>query len=261
MISLRRLSLLLVCAAVVLVNGCMTVESTTVNGRSINEKKAAEEHVKAAMSYLSNKQVGEAQRHLTRALELDKTSISAHNALALSYNMTGEYELAEKSYKDLLAIDPSYSPARNNYAAFLFQQNRVDEACAQLATVVLDPSYQKRAAAYYNLGVCRQKQKDFEAAKTAFTRSVALDQNVAMPYLELADLTYNSGDYELANKYYARYREQSSGPTAKSLLLGIKLAVESEDENATASRVLALKSLFPESPEYREYQRRAKNYY
>lgn len=237
----------------------MSVEQTSVDGREVNAEKAVNDHVKAAMTYLSDGQVGAAQRHLNRALELDPKSIPAHNALALSYSMTGELELAEKSYLDLLNIDPGYSTARNNYAGMLFKLGRTDEACDQWQTVVADGTYDRRAGAYYNLGQCRLVQQRFAPAEQAFERSIALDRNNPASYIELAKLYYGNGQYDKSQVLYSEYRNKKGQPSPSSLLLGIKLAVENGDQNAQASQALALKSLFPDSPEYLEYQRRARN--
>jgi len=249
---------LLVALVVISFSGCMTVEKTTVDGRDVNNVKASQEHVKAAMGYLSQRQLGDAQRHLIRALELDPNSVTAHNAMALSYSMTGEYELSEDKYRELLALAPNFSAGRNNYAALLFQLQRIPEACAQWQIVVSDALYDKRSAAYYNLGQCRLAEDKYDSAVIAFERSVALDSNNVDSFLELSELNYGKGEYDLAQDYYDKYRQMSGRVTPKSLLLGIKLSVESGDDNAHASRALALKSLFPESIEYREYQRRAR---
>jgi type IV pilus assembly protein PilF len=259
-IGLLKILATLVTASVLLFGtGCMSVSETSVDGREIDTNKAADEHIKAAMTYLSSGQLGAAQRHLNRALELDPKSIPAHNAMAMSYSMTGEFELAEKSYQDLLDIDPDYSPARNNYAGMLFKLGRTDEACDEWQEVVADGSYERRSGAYYNLGQCRIVQQRYDQAEQAFERSVALDRNASAGYLELAKLYYGKGEYAKSQTLYSEYRSLRGRPTPTSLLLGIKLAVESGDRDAQASQALALKSLFPASPEYLEYQRRARN--
>ena len=238
--------------------GCMTLQETTVGGRGVNPVKAAEEHVKAAMGYLGRQQLGNAQRHLTRALELDPTSIQGHNAMALSYSMIGDYDLSEASYLQLLDLSPDFSAGRNNYAVLLFQMNRVSEACEQWERVVSDVGYDKRSAAYYNLGQCRLLDDKEEDALLAFKRSTMLDSDNSAAFISLAELNFGRGDYSNARLYYDKYRQLSEHATAKSLLLGIKLSVESGDDNERASRALALKNLYPDSPEYREYQRRAR---
>ena len=46
-------------------------------------------------------------------------------------------------------------------------------------------------------------------------------------------------------------------PTSRSLWLGVRLSRVLGDQDQLSSYALALKNLFPESPEYRLYQERA----
>jgi len=58
--------------------------------------------------------------------------------------------------------------------------------------------------------------------------------------------------YVPAKEYYDRFT-QLSEQTARSLLLGTRLAKVYEDKNKAASYGLQLKRLYPGTPEYQQY--------
>lgn len=69
----------------------------------------------------------------------------------------------------------------------------------------------------------------------------------------MADLSYQDREYVPARAYYEEYLKL--GPqSARSLLLGIRLAKIFDDRDTAASYGLQLKRLYPASPEYQAYQ-------
>ena len=76
-----------------------------------------------------------------RALALDPNLGEAHAALAHElFTYEWDWKAAEESFKTAIALDPKYPPVRIPYAAFLWGQNRGDEALAQLRVMrELDP--------------------------------------------------------------------------------------------------------------------------
>ncbi len=231
------------------------VSQTIVNSKVINEQKSLEAHVDLAMKYIKKKNWEQAKRKLKIAYEIDPDSVHVHEALALVSQNTGEFELAEKHFELALSIDRDFSRARNNYAVFLFSQQRYEEACKQLKMVVSDTLYDSRMQALTNLGTCSLQIKDYRGAETAFKRALSLDGKNTMAMIELAYIYYQQESYSEANHYYRQYRAEVSRQSARGLLLGFKLADQSKDMNARVSFALALKNLYPRSHEYQTYLR------
>jgi type IV pilus assembly protein PilF len=171
------------------------------------------------------------------------------------YQSTGEYELAEENFEKALSVNPSFSRARNNFAAFLFSQQRYKEAAKELEIVVKDSLYSGRPLAFVNLGLCRVQLFDPEGAEAAFVRALAMDRTNAIALVELAILRYEAGDPANARKYYATYRSVVRQQSARGLWLGVRLARESGQLNEESSYALALKNLYPDSAEYEAYKR------
>ena len=92
----------------------------------------------------------------------------------------------------------------------------------------------------------------------AWSRAIALNPRLAMPYLELADYHFAAGDIPQAARYLAAY-DQLARPSARSLWLGLRIEHRYGNKDAVASKALALTKLFPYSRENLEYQEWLKN--
>ena len=167
--------------------------------------------------------------------------------------MEGEDEQVVDHFERALSEDPDFSQARNNYAAYLFEKKRYDDAIKQLERVTKDYRYPRRYKAFENLGICYLEKDDIESAKAAFNRALQLNPNMAVSLLEMADLAMAEGNNLLASRYLAKY-ESVAQPSPRQLWLGIQLQRVLGDKNKLASYELALKNLFPGSEEYKAYK-------
>ncbi|TGD73932.1 type IV pilus biogenesis/stability protein PilW [Mangrovimicrobium sediminis] len=240
--------------ATLLLSACIT---TTEGGftEKADPKEALELRVELARKYIGEGDWENAKRNLKMAYEMDPNNAEVHEAFALVYQSTGEFELAEQSYKTAIRLNRGFSRARNNYAAFLYSQARYREAAEQLEYVVKDSLYQARPQAFVNLGLCREQLFESAAAEQAFMRALTMDRTNSIALLELAVLRYEAEDYPTAGKYYGTYRTVVRQQSARGLWLGIRLARANGDADAEASYALALANLYPESAEYQAYKR------
>ncbi len=242
-----------------LLGGCITT-TTGLFTEDASPQKALEERVSLARQYIGEGNWEAAKRNLQLAEAIDSNSPEVYEAFGLVYQSTGEYELAEENYKK--AITPGnkeISRARNNYAAFLFSQERYKDAEEQLDYVIKDTLYTGRPNAFVNLGMCQLKLFDTEAAEASFVRALAMDRTNQVALVEVAQIRFDAGDYATANQYYATYRTVARQQTARALLLGIRLAQVEGDRDSEASYALALGSRFPNSAEYQAYKRTVKS--
>jgi type IV pilus assembly protein PilF len=218
-------------------------------------EKALQQRVALARQYIGEGNWDDAKRNLEAAAAIDDTSPEVYEAFALVYQSTGEYELAEESFERAIKLDRKFSRARNNYAAFLFSQERFDEAEAQLERVVADTLYGARPQAFINLGLCRLRLFKPVEAEQAFMRGLAMDRDNAIALLEVAHLRFEAGDVDNASRFYEGYRAAVRQQSSRGLWLGIRIARATGDKNAESSFALALRNLFPQSIEYMAYQR------
>lgn len=236
------------------VSACVS-STETVFTEKADPEKALEYRVELARKYIGEGNWDNAKRNLSLATEIDPKNAEVHEAFALVYQSTGEYELAEESYKTAISLDKNFSRARNNYAAFLYSQRRYKEAQVELEYVIQDTLYKGRPRAFVNLGLCRVQNFDPQGAEEAFRRALTMDRTNSIALLELAQLRYDAADYTTSGRYYGTYRSVVRQQSARGLWLGIRLAREAGDQNAESSYALALANMYPDSAEYEAYKR------
>jgi len=238
--------------------GCVT-ERESVFTEPPSPQKAMETRVSLARQYIGEGNWEDAKRNLKVAAELDSNNAEVYEAFALVYQSTGEFELAEDSFLRAIKIDKAFSRARNNYAAFLYSQERYREAEAQLLAVVKDTLYNARPQAFLNLGLCRLKLFDERGAEEAFLRTLAMQPASTTALLEVAQLRVDAGDSRNAALYYDKYRQLVRQQSSRGLWLGVRLARLTGDTDAESSYALALTNIYPNSPDYEAYRRSISN--
>jgi len=249
---IRGLLLLLLSVSL---TACVT-ETTGGSRVEADPREALKRRVELARQYIGRGDWENAKRNLEIADDLAPDAPEVHEAFGLVYQSTGEYDRAETSFKRALYLDPKFSRARNNYAAFLFFLNRYAEAEREFAIVTEDTLYSARPMAYINLGMSRLNLADKAGAEAAFERALRMDRRNPTALLELGYLRFDAGDLPAAERYYGVYRTVVRQQQPRGLILGIELASATGDKNAASSYELALRNMYPNSPEYRAWKQR-----
>jgi len=160
-----------------------------------------------------------------------------------------------------LRLSPYNSTLLNNYATFLCDQNKFDEALEKFRLVIANPLYGQRAEAYQGAAWCAFKNKDYPLSEKLY-RS-ALENETDMPYslLGLARLNYKQENYQLAWNYLQRF-DHTAIQNADSLWLGLNILkmMHNPDKNLLSSYQLQLKSRFPDSNETKWYYQGKQEY-
>lgn len=241
-----------------LISGCVTESDGVLFSRDVDKPKAIKSHVEAASQYLREGDATAALRHLRKAQVLDPNSQQVHAALAVSFELTQDYDLAEKHHKKAIRIKGDRQTSTiNNYGVFLYKQGRFADAKKQLKKVVNDALYARRAAAFTSLGLCDLRLEQPAAAKKSFKRALALDRRNRTALIELATLALAENDVVLAKRYYQNY-SIGNRVTPRSLILGIQIAEVTGDDQLRIDNAKALKTLYPQSAEYARYLRQYK---
>jgi|KBSSwiStaDraftv2_1062776.scaffolds.fasta_scaffold584628_2 type IV pilus assembly protein PilF len=236
-----------------LIGGCVTEETNGPKTATTQQKLQA--FLELARGYLEKRDYVNAKRPLEQALKVDPTSAEAHVLMASVYVADGDTQLAEREYKDALRNEPRNAMAQNNYGTFLFGEARYKDAAQHLKIAANDPSYVRRGQAYENLGLTQLKLNMPADAEQSFLRALMLNTAQPRSAFELADLYFKAGDFTRCKQYFDNFNAMSR-PTPRSLWLGVRLSRVLNDQDQLSSYALALKNLFPESPEYRLYQER-----
>ena len=241
-----------------LLAGCVTTTDSRFK-READREEAIDNYVRLATAYIGQGNLDRARVHLDRATELAPEKASVLATKGLMYQADAEMELAERSYRKALANDESYTRAHVYYGAFLYGQQRFEEARDQFAAASRDTEYKDRASVFFNLGLTEERLGDLEAATTAYRRSVELSRGSAESLLALSRTLADKGDYGAASRYYSRLmglmqRNSNLRHSPESLLTGIRIANHFGDADREASLGLLLRNEFPNSSEYQQYR-------
>src|SRR5687768_9223768 len=92
-----------------------------------------------------------------------------------NYYRQGQFELAEKQYREALKIDPTNTTAQQNLGNALHRQRKSKEAIDTYSTVAANAQNKNiKAAGFYNSGAVYSRQKDLEASIEAYKNALRL---------------------------------------------------------------------------------------
>ena len=218
------------------------------DARATAASQLASVNTQLGLGYLRNGQLDLAWERLNSAIEADPTFATAHVGIALVYDKRGEADKAEEHFKRALALNPTDSAAQINYGAFLCEHGRIDEGEQYFIKAVENPVYNKPAMAYTNAGLCKLRADDAVKAESYFRAALRADPRFPVALLNMADLSFENGEYLVARAYMQRY-EQVANHNSRSLWLGIRIEERLGDKNAVSSLAMLLKANYPDSPE------------
>jgi len=240
-----------------LLAGCVTTGEPRFS-KNTDQEKALQKYTELGLRYVQQGKTVEARRPLKRALEIDSRSPGAHHALAVLFQKEQDFELADEHYRKALQYGPDKTNIRNNYAVFLFNRQRYEEAVEQFNKAAQDTLYDKRADVFTNLGVSYLQLSQQDQALAVFERAIAIDDSQSRALLEAALLHFQRGNVDTSRSYYTQFRRlvrlRFTRSTPRSLGLGVELARLSGDKDKEASYLMMLRNLYPDSPENQRYQ-------
>ena len=223
-------------------NQYTTGASTNTSAASINTQLGA--------GYIGNGRYDRALLKLNKAISQDPDYALAHNFLGVLYSRLERPNLAFEQFEKSVSLAPNDSTILNNYAIFLCDQGKYEQAQQKFKKVLNNPLYVKRAGAYQSAASCAFKNNKIELAEKLYRKSLELNKNLPASFLGLAKIYYKKGEYQYAWNYFKRFDEQAI-QTADSLWLGINILnnMSEPDQDLLASYELQLKSKFPDSKE------------
>lgn len=257
-VAAQPVSLWLVLAALFVLTGCVTQTDSSLRGKA-NESRAEAAYVKLGLAYIGERNLSEARDNLRRALKINPSSAPAMAAEGLIFQMQGEYESAEKSFRKALDFDADFTRGRTYYGAFLYSERRYEEAYEQFRQASRDVDFPDRAQVFYNLALCASRLERDDVALAAYQQSLNIQGDTFEVLSEMAALLLYTGRYPEAARYYGRLDGLvAASPriqhTPRSLYTGLRLARHQQNRNREASLALLLRNRYPESSEYQQYK-------
>lgn len=242
--------------SIAVLSGCVTTTDSAFT-RKANTQEAVQKYVELGLEYIKRDDFVRAQKHLSRALEIDEKNAPALAALGLIYHRQGENDLAEKHFVSALDSDPNYTRGLTYYGAFLFSEQRYAEAKQQFEKASLDVRYNARGQIFTNIALCSLKLGQTDSAIEAYQKALRLDRMNGRALAGITELYIGQGEYEKANRYYNRLvriiAQQGLRHTPQSLWQGIRIARYFGSDEQVESFAALLKELYPDSLELELY--------
>lgn len=244
--------------ALLLLTACVTETTGEPFGGERSDEEALRNYIQLATGYLEQGDLANARRHLNNAANLDAQNSEVFALWGLVYSREGEPGLADESFRRALRANSANSQARNNYAAFLFAEERFEDAYEQLQTVVEDTTYANRAQAFENLGIAALRLERNDEAEYAFGRALQLNANQLRSLLELANLSLQKPNLVQAREFYRNYltliQFYNVPQSPRGLWVGVQVENALGNKTAVCEYGAQLAAGFGTSPEYQLYR-------
>jgi len=244
--------LTITCVFFSILTGCVT-QTTGQMQMGSSDEEAAELNLQLGIGYLRQGDLLTARNKLERAIEQDPSLVIAHTALALVYERLGDIDAAEEHYRQAVYLAPKDPDALNSLAAFLCRsEDGQAEALVNFDRAIAIPlseSFSNKAMVNTNAGVCA-KQTDLDRAEHYLRAALAENPQYAEALLQLADVSYQRGNYLQSRAFLERYASVAP-PSPAMLWLAMRVETALGDAPAANEFGLRLKREFPVSVETR----------
>ncbi|MGZ3774916.1 MAG: tetratricopeptide repeat protein [Pseudobdellovibrionaceae bacterium] len=164
------------------------------------DKKKAELYLQMGASQLETGNYPYALRDLLKAEQLDPTNAVVHNNLGLVYFFRERYDLSEKQFQKSIELEPKYSEARNNLARVFIEVGKFSDAEKEIQIVLNDLTYPAPEKAYINMGLIKFNQKDYTAARNAFSKVIAAVSDDCIANTYVGRTYFETADYSRATE-------------------------------------------------------------
>jgi len=144
----------------------------------------------------------QAEKHLTKGLELNPNDYEMLLELAYTYEKLGRMEEAEREFKQVIAQKPDYWRGYRHLGVFYFYQGRYDEAEQMFLRIkTLAPT---QTSGYDLLGVVYFRTKKYDQAIENFERSVTIEPSYTN-YANLGTIYFfHEKNYRKAKEMFQR---------------------------------------------------------
>jgi len=193
--------------------------------------------------YLATGNVDRAVALFRRVLEIHPGDDVAHFELAqglarkASTDPTAGPE-ARAEYDRALELNPRLADAYLAYVSFLYDRGEVAAAAALFrrarAEGVRDPNLETE------IGLLALARGDLDGAHAAFENAIVLNEYAARALEELGEIAYLEGDFETAEKYYARALESHPSVRLAKTLGALRLFELDRPQGALEALQLAI---------------------
>lgn len=218
--------------------------------RELPSDSPARLNVELGKAYIAEGDYSQALTKLERARQQAPGYPPVYGTLAVLHWKLGEYDKAERQFREAVRLGPDDSLIRNNFGAFLCERERYQEAEQEFLAAVENPLYGAPEHAYTNAGLCALRSGDMEKAERYFRAALRANAKFPPALLQMAQISFARQRYLQARAYLQRYAEVAPHNPV-SLWLAVRTERHLGDRSAAANHALRLKSRFPDAEQTR----------
>ena len=223
--------------------------------------RGATSHLERGLALDQVGRLDDALAETERAAELDPTMVKAHINLIILYGRKGDFQkaeehfqtavklnpnqfpdayynygvllvregkldAAEKAFRQVLEISPSYADAHNNLGNLLERQGKLQEAIAEYKEAIESkPDFRQ---AHFNLGRILVSQQQYPEGIGHLQQTLTPVDESTPAYLYALGAAYGrAGDHQNALRYLRQARDEASGRGQAQLLASIEKDLQS----------------------------------
>ena len=211
--------------------------------------KRARVRLELATAYFGRGDLVTALDEVKQSIQSDPASSAAYSLRGLIYAGMGDDALAQDSFRRALQLDPRDADAMHNYAWYLCQQKRHDEADALFARALAEPSYRGETRTLFARGVCQARAGRYVEAERTLAQSYELDPGNPAIAVNLSEVLYRRGDYERARFHIRRVNAMGEVANAQTLWLAARIEMRAGNRRAADELGAQLRGRYPQSRE------------
>lgn len=204
---------------VIVLSGCVNAQ------KEANKTDLARIYAEMGLGYLRNGQYEIAKERLHKSLENNSNYAPAHHYLAQVYFQLGRREQAQQYYESALKLDSSDPFLQNNYAVFLCDTGKIEDAETWFLKLTDNANYPTPHTLYENLGNCVYRGASSAQqirAEAYFRQALSYEPVLFVALSRMAEINFKKGEYLKARAYVERFMALETY-TPEMLLLGVKV--------------------------------------
>ncbi|NOY73884.1 MAG: type IV pilus biogenesis/stability protein PilW [Gammaproteobacteria bacterium] len=189
-----------------------------------NKAELAQLYANMGLEYLRNKKYEAAENRLLKSIESNPDYAPAHHYLAQVYSRLDNMQQAQRHYDRALELDATDPFLQNNYAVFLCNTGKIDDAEQWFLKLSENVNYSVPHLLFENLGNCVYRGTSPAQqirAESYFKRALAYNPKLKVSLSRMAEINFKKGDYFKARAYLERFMAFETY-TPEMLLLGVK---------------------------------------
>lgn len=174
-------------------------------------------------AYLKTGDFDGAEKIYRQTLTIDPNLPAAHYDLALSLKMKDQIEPAQKEFEEAIRLDPKLAQAHYSLGITYWQLGDFPATMKEMrAAIAVTPDY---AEAHYMLGIVLKQSGDLDGAIPELKEAIRLDPSTPGPYNTLGQIYRIKGDKQDSEEAFAtgaRLKRDKESQLANTLEQGMR---------------------------------------